>query len=71
MANVAVTKCRRRNLNVDPNIYSRESNFLFRGNSTVQFSHKKLNKQSKTDNLMKLTKNPVIIAHPCSHTFAF
>ena len=33
------------NLNVYPNIYSRERNFLFKGNSTIQFHHSKTNKQ--------------------------
>ena len=30
-----------RNLNVYPNIDSRESSFLYRGNSAIQFNHKK------------------------------
>ena len=34
-------KYRLRNLNVYLNIYSRESSFLFRGNQTIQFNHKK------------------------------
>ena len=49
-------KYRRRNLNVYADIYSRESSSLFRENSAIEFNHKKPNKQSKTDILMKLTK---------------
>ena len=55
-------KCRRINLSLHPNTYSRQSSFLFRGNSRIQFNHLKANKQSKADILMKLTKNLVIIA---------
>ena len=39
-------------------IHSGENCFLFIGNSTTQFNHKKPNKQSKKDILMKLMKNP-------------
>ena len=55
-------KYQRRNPNVYSNIYSRESNFLFKGNSTIQFNRKKANKQSKVKILMKLTANSVIAA---------
>ena len=41
-------------------MYYMESSFLIRGNLTIQFKHKKPNKQSKTGILMKLTKNLVI-----------
>ena len=41
-------KDRRRNVNTYPNIYSRKSSFLFRGNSTIQFSHKET-EQTKQD----------------------
>ena len=41
-------KYQRTNYNVYPNIYSRERSFLFRGNSTIQFNHKKI-KQTKQD----------------------
>ena len=34
-----------RTLNVNPNIYSRERSFLFKGNSTIQCNHNKTNKQ--------------------------
>ena len=34
-------KYRRRNLKLYPNIYSHESSFIFRGNSKIQFNHKK------------------------------
>ena len=54
--------CRRKSFNVYPNTYSRQSSFLFRGNSRIQFNHVKANKQSKVDILMKLTKNLVVIA---------
>ena len=47
-------KCQRKNLNVYPNIYSRESSFLFRGNSTVKFNHKK-SKQIKQDRYFDAT----------------
>ena len=33
-------KDRRRNIDVYPNIYSCESSFLFRGNSTIHFNYK-------------------------------
>ena len=32
-------KHERRNLNAYPNIYSRESIFLFKGNSTIRFNY--------------------------------
>ena len=78
-------KYRRRYLNEYLNIYSRESSFHFRGNSTIPFNHEKLNKQSKAGILIKLTKNLVIIASlayglgtkltqspsPCSQTLLF
>ena len=41
-------KYRCRNLNLYPNIYFRESSFLFRGNSTTHFNRKK-NEQTKQD----------------------
>ena len=41
-------KYRRRNLHVYPNIYFRESNLLFRGDSMIRFNHKR-NKQTKQD----------------------
>ena len=49
-------KCLHRNLNVYSNIYSRETSFLFRGNSNDPFSSLKSSKHSKTDSSMKLTK---------------
>ena len=55
-------KYQRSNLIVCLNIYSRESSFLFSGNSTIQFNQIKTDKRSKTDILMKLTKNLVFIA---------
>ena len=51
-------KCWHTNLNVYPNTYSHQSSFLFQGNSRIQFSHVKVNKQSKADILMKLMENP-------------
>ena len=44
-----------RNFNIYPNIYSGEGSLLFRGNSKIQFNHKKPNKQGKTITLMKLS----------------
>ena len=55
-------KHRRKSLHVYPNIYSRESSFLFRGNSMIQFNHKKT-EQTKQDRYFdETTKNLVIIA---------
>ena len=53
-------KYQHRNHNIYPNIYSREYSFLFRGNSTIKFSHKKT-EQTIRHILIKLTKNLVTI----------
>ena len=50
-------KCRHRNLNVYPNVYSCEGSFLFRGNSNDPNSSYN-NEQMEQGILMKLTKNP-------------
>ena len=65
-------KHERRNLNAYPNIYSRESIFLFKGNSTIRFNYTP-NKQikqffrtdilNKTVTLMQITKNLVLQVH--------
>ena len=63
-------KYRRRKLDVYPNIYSRDSSFIFSGNSTIHFNHKK-KKQSRTGTLIKLRKNLVIVAISSNTTIIF
>ena len=48
--------------NIYPSINSREGSFCIRENLTIQFNHKKSNKQIKGGILMKPTKNLVITA---------
>ena len=55
-------KYRRRYVSIYLNMYSRESSFPFRVNSSIQFNHKKTNQQSKIVILMKPTKHLAIIA---------
>ena len=40
-------KYRRKNLSTYPNIYSRESSFLFTGNSAIPFNHKKIEQKKQ------------------------